>query len=281
VVTHTGASSAGQAAAFFDLDKTIIARSSTLAFSRAFFEGGLISRRSALRSAYAQFVFGRSGADHDQMERMRAYLSQLSAGWQVQTVREIVAETLHTIVDPLVYDEAVGLIEEHRAAGRDVVIVSTSGAEVVEPIGQMLGVDHVIATQMVVEDGRYTGEIAFYAFGPNKASAIRELALERGYDLDSSYGYSDSETDLPLLEAVGRPHAVNPDRTLRRVADERGWPVLMFTRPVTLRRRMGLRPRPRQLVALLCIAAAAGATVAWQLQRRRPSRRTRWRLAQR
>jgi HAD superfamily hydrolase (TIGR01490 family) len=233
VVTDTGEASAGQAAAFFDLDKTIIARSSTLAFSRAFFEGGLITRRSALRSAYAQFVFGRSGADHDQMERMRAYLSQLSTGWQVQTVRDIVAETLHTIVDPLVYDEAVGLIEEHRAAGRDVVIVSTSGAEVVEPIGQMLGVDHVIATQMVVEDGRYTGEIAFYAFGPNKASAIRELALERGYDLDSSYGYSDSETDLPLLEAVGRPHAVNPDRTLRRVADERGWPVLLFTRPVT------------------------------------------------
>jgi HAD superfamily hydrolase (TIGR01490 family) len=283
VVTSAGTPDgepAGQAAAFFDLDKTIIARSSTLAFSRAFFEGGLLSRRSALRSAYAQFMFGRSGADHDQMERMRAYLSQLSAGWQVQTVRDIVAETLHTIVDPLVYDEAVGLIEEHRAAGRDVVIVSTSGAEVVEPIGQMLGVDHVIATQMVVEDGRYTGEIAFYAFGPNKASAIRELAVERGYDLDSSYGYSDSETDLPLLEAVGRPHAVNPDRTLRRAAEERGWPVLFFTRPVTLRRRMGLRPRPRQLVVLLGIAAAVGATVAWQLQRHGPPGLARWRRAQ-
>ena len=110
-------------------------------------------------------------------------MSQLSVGWPVQTVRDIVAETLHTIVDPMVYDEAVVLIEEHRAAGRDVVIVSTSGAEVVEPIGEMLGVDHVIATQMVVEEGRYTGEIAFYAFGPNKAAAIRELAAEQGYDL--------------------------------------------------------------------------------------------------
>ena len=158
------------------------------------------------------------GIDHEQMEKMRAYLSQLSAGWQVQTVRDIVAETLHTIVDPMVYDEAVDLIEEHRAAGRDVVIVSTSGAEVVEPIGEMLGVDHVIATQMVVEAGRYTGEIAFYAFGPNKAAAIRELAAAQDYDLSTSYGYSDSETDLPLLEAVGRPHAVNPDRTLRRAA---------------------------------------------------------------
>ena len=197
MVSTEAAPSTGRPAAFFDLDKTIIARSSTLAFSRAFFDGGLITRRSALRSAYAQFVFGRSGADHDRMEKMRAYLSQLAAGWHVQTVRDIVAETLHTIVDPMVYDEAVGLIEEHRAAGRDVVIVSTSGAEVVEPIGQMLGVDHVIATQMVVEAGRYTGEIAFYAFGANKAAAIRELASEQGYDLQQSYGYSDSETDCP------------------------------------------------------------------------------------
>jgi len=257
-------------AAFFDLDKTIIARSSTLAFSRAFFEGGLITRRSALRSAYAQFIFGRSGADHDQMERMRAYVSQLCAGWPVDTVRQIVAETLHTIVDPMVYDEAVGLIEEHRAAGRDVVIVSTSGAEVVVPIGEMLGVDHVIATQMVVEDGRYTGEIAFYAFGVNKAEAIRELAEERGYDLDRSYGYSDSETDLPLLEAVGRPSVVNADRALRRVALERGWPILRFTTPVALRRRVGIRPRPRELVvALVVVAAATGGAVAWQLWHKR------------
>jgi len=263
------AQAAGRPAAFFDLDKTIIARSSTLAFSRAFFEGGLITRRSALRSAYAQFVFGRGGIDHEQMEKLRAYMSKLSAGWQVQTVRDIVAETLHTIVDPMVYDEAVDLIEEHRAAGRDVVIVSTSGAEVVEPIGEMLGVDHVIATQMVVEAGRYTGEIAFYAFGPNKAAAIRELAAAQGYDLSTSYGYSDSETDLPLLEAVGRPHAVNPDRTLRRAATERGWPVLRFTTPVALRRRMGIRPRPRQLVVLLVVAAGVGAAVAWQVQRRR------------
>ena len=266
---HAAVAVAGRPAAFFDLDKTIIARSSTLAFSRAFFEGGLITRRSALRSAYAQFVFGRSGADREQMEKLRARLSALSAGWPVQTVRDIVAETLHTIVDPMVYDEAVGLIEEHRAAGRDVVIVSTSGAEVVEPIGQMLGVDHVIATQMVVEGGRYTGEIAFYAFGPNKAAAIRRLASEQGYDLGQSYGYSDSETDLPLLEAVGRPHAVNPDRVLRRVATERGWPVLSFTRPVALRRRMGLRPRPRQLVVVLVLAVGVGAAVAWQVQRRR------------
>ena len=101
-------------AAFFDLDKTIIAKSSTFAFSKPFQAGGLISRRAMLRSAYAQFVYLVGGADHDQMEKMRQFMSQLCAGWDVATVREIVADTLHNIVDPIVYDEAVSLIEEHR-----------------------------------------------------------------------------------------------------------------------------------------------------------------------
>ena len=171
-------------AAFFDLDKTIIAKSSTLAFSREFQAGGLISRGAVLRSAYAQFVYLVGGADHDQMEKMRQFMSQLCAGWDVETVKEIVADTLHNIVDPLVYDEAVSLIEEHHLAGRDVIIVSTSGSEVVEPIGELLGADKVIATRMDVANGKYTGDIRFYAYAENKAKAIRDLARKRGYDLD-------------------------------------------------------------------------------------------------
>jgi len=256
-------------AAFFDLDKTIIARSSTLAFSRAFFEGGLISRRSALRSAYAQLVFQRGGIDHARMEKMRAYLSSLSAGWDVQTVRDIVAETLHAIIDPLVYDEAVAKLEHHRNAGHDVVIVSTSGSEVVEPIGEMLGADHVVATQLVVEAGLYTGEIGFYAYGPAKADAIRELAVTRGYDLAESYAYSDSETDLPMLEVVGHPHVVNPDRVLRRVAAERGWPVLQWSTQVGLRDRVGLRSRSVHIaVAGVAATATAAAMAVWAWRRR-------------
>src|SRR5680860_270588 len=174
----------GRSAAFFDLDKTIIAKSSTLAFSKPFYAGGLISRGSVLRSAYAQFVYLVGGADHDQMEKMRDFLSELCAGWDVQTVREIVADTLHNIVEPLVFDEAVSLMEEHRLAGRDVIIVSASGSEVVEPIGEMLGADGVIATRMEIEDGKYTGDIGFYAYAANKATAIQDLAELKGYDLE-------------------------------------------------------------------------------------------------
>src|SRR3954466_11412895 len=188
-----------RSAAFFDLDKTIIAKSSTLAFSREFQAGGLISRGAVLRSAYAQFVYLVGGADHDQMEKMRLFMSQLCAGWDVQTVKEIVGDTLHNIVDPLVYDEAVGLIEEPHLAGRDVIIVSTSGSEGVEPIGEMLGADKVVATQMEVADGKYTGGISFYAYAENKATAIRDLAQRRGYDLARSYAYSDSITDVHML----------------------------------------------------------------------------------
>ena len=198
------------AAAFFDLDKTIIAKSSTLAFSRPFQAGGLISRRAVLRSAYAQFMYLVGGADHDQMEKLRQFMSQLCAGWDVQTVRDIVAETLHDIVDPLVYEEAVDLISLHQLAGREVVIVSASGTEVVEPIGELLGADSVIATILEVEDGRYTGEIETYMYAEEKAAAIRELAERRGWDLADCFAYSDSVTDVPMLEAVGRPHAVNP-----------------------------------------------------------------------
>nr|WP_233712700.1 HAD family hydrolase [Kribbella turkmenica] len=254
-------SGTARAAAFFDLDKTIIARSSTLAFSRPFYAGGLINRRTVLRSAYAQFVYLLGGADHDQMERMREYLSAMCTGWDVETVKAIVADTLHHIVTPMIHEEAVELIEHHHAAGRDVVIVSSSGAEVVEPIGAMLGADRVIATRMVVADGKYTGEIEDYAYGPHKATAILALAETEGYDLAKSYAYSDSVTDEPMLAAVGHPFAVNPDKALRRLALARNWPVLDFTEPVGLAERNRFREVRRPAVATV----AVGGLAAWAL----------------
>ncbi len=277
-----------RSAAFFDLDKTIIARSSALAFSRPFYAGGLITRRAVLRSAYAQFVYLVGGADHDQMERMRRYLSDLCAGWDVQQVRDIVEETIERIVQPAVYTEATALIAEHREAGRDVVIVSASGAEVVEPIGRMLGADRVVATRMVVREGRYTGEVERYVYGQEKAVALAEVAAEAGYDLADCWAYSDSATDLPMLAAVGHPVAVNPDRALRREALARGWPVLRFDHPTTLRSRVAGRfaapargpadphpgllhhpAAPAALATAVGVGAAATAGIVWAASRRR------------
>jgi HAD superfamily hydrolase (TIGR01490 family) len=218
-----------RAAAFFDLDKTLISRSSTLAFSRPFYEHGLISRSMMIRGALAQAVFKRAGAGKARMERIRNQASQLCRGWPAESVREIVRDNLETNIVPYLYDEARELVAGHHAAGRDVIVVSASGHEVVDPIGALLGADMVIATQMVIADGRYTGDVAFYAFGEAKAAKMRELAATRGYTLADCYAYSDSITDLPMLEAVGHPTAVNPDRSLRRAAARRGWPIQDFT----------------------------------------------------
>jgi HAD superfamily hydrolase (TIGR01490 family) len=250
---------------FFDLDKTIIAGSSALAFSRPFLQQGLITRRSALRSAYAQLLLVLAGADADTMDQLRRRLTALCAGWDVAQVNAIVAETLHEIVEPMVYAEATELIAQHHAAGDEVVVVSASGEEVVGPIAAMVGADRCVATRMTSADGRYTGEIAYYCYGVEKATAAAAIAQERGYRLADCHAYSDSITDLPLLEAVGHPVAVNPDRGLRRVAAERGWPVREFTAPVPLRTRL----RPHAPAAVLAIGVGAALAVGGALVRGR------------
>lgn len=219
---------ASASAAFFDLDKTLISRSSTLAFVPSFYRHGLISGMQAMRGALAQVTFRLGGADHRQMERIKDQVAKACRGWSAERVTEIVTAYLAETIGPIVYADARRLVETHREAGRDVIIVSTAGQEMVRPIGAMLGATAVIATRMRLAEGRYTGEVEFYAYGEAKAHRMRELASERGYDLASCFAYSDSATDLPMLEAVGYPHAVNPDRELRRVAKERGWPVLAF-----------------------------------------------------
>jgi phosphoserine phosphatase len=117
--TPTSSGEPVRTAAFFDLDKTVIAKSSTLAFSKPFFDQGLINRRAVLKSTYAQFLFLMSGADHDQMDRMRSYVTTMCTGWDVEQVKSIVGETLHDIVDPLVFAEAADLIADHKICGRE------------------------------------------------------------------------------------------------------------------------------------------------------------------
>jgi phosphoserine phosphatase len=139
-----------------------------------------------------------------------------------------------------------------------VIVVSASGEEMVQPIAAALGAEHCAATRMEVTDGRYTGEIDFYCYGEGKAVAARELARRHGYRLEECFAYSDSITDLPLLELVGHPHAVNPDRALRRAARAQGWPVLNFVAPIPLHIRLGSRVRSLLPAPLTSMAFAVG-----------------------
>ncbi|MCB2412833.1 HAD-IB family hydrolase [Demequina sp. TTPB684] len=259
---------AGPSAAFFDLDKTIIATSSSAAFSRPFMREGLVTRSDAVRAAYAHFLFSVGGADERQTSRLRDALSELVKGWDVAKVTDIVSETVQELIDPVVYLEALALIRRHQENGRDVVIVSASGAELVAPIAQLLGAEHWVASRMEIADGVYTGEITFYAYGENKAAAIRELAAERGYDLATSYAYSDSITDAPMLNAVGHGFVVNPDRGLRRAAVRNGWGVLYFRKPVALRKADARGPAIAT-VAFVALGIVIGALVMRAARRRR------------
>ncbi|MEY4323817.1 MAG: hypothetical protein RL410_1598 [Actinomycetota bacterium] len=223
-------------AAFFDLDKTILGTSSSLVFTKPLYDQGLIKRADVVRSAYRQFLFTIADADHQQTEKMREYLSALVTGWDAQQLNNIVLDSLNDVVTPTVHAEAAALIESHHAAGRKVIIVSASGSEIVRPVATLLGADDVIATELEIFNGKYTGDIHFYAYGDNKSIAMRDYAEKNGIDLQQSYAYSDSITDLPMLEAVGIPTVVNPDSALREIASERGWPVLIFEKPMALRR---------------------------------------------
>ncbi len=259
-----GAIDEQRAAAFFDLDKTIIAKSSTLAFGRPLYKAGFLNRRALLKAGIAQIVYVMVGADHDQMEKVRGQLLALTKGWDRVQVQELVRETVDEIVAPLVYAEALALIDEHHRAGRTVVIISSSPEEVVRPLAVYLGVDDVIATRSKSgPDGRYTGELDFYAYGPGKAEAIRALAERDGIDLTASYAYSDSATDLPMLEAVGHPVVVNPDKELADIAVARDWQVMDFERPVTLRTRLATLPKPVPIISGAAVAGALGSAAIW------------------
>lgn len=271
-------------AAFFDLDKTVIARAALVAFSRPLRRAGYLSRWLVLRALWGQLVFHYLGADEERMAKMRESALRVAAGWDQAHVSALVEETLEEVVVPIVYAEALELIAEHRRAGRRVYLVSASPAEIVAPLARHLRVDDAIATRARVDDhGRYTGGVDFYAQGPNKAVAIRAEAERHGIDLDASWAYSDSATDLPMLEVVGHPVAVNPDRELLKVARQRDWDIRVFDRPVTMRSSMPVPPASHPATigggALTLAAGVAGAWWWWRRSRPAPPPTARWSAA--
>jgi HAD superfamily hydrolase (TIGR01490 family) len=255
-------------AAFFDLDKTVVSKSSSLALSRPMYRAGLVSRAALLKGAYAQLVYLLLGADERKMDRVKESLLALTKGWDKAQVEQVVREALMEVVDPYLYAEALDLIDLHRALGRRVFIVSSSPEEVVRPLAERLGDVDVIATKAKIEDGKYTGELEFYVYGETKAEMISKIADEQMIDLTGSYAYSDSMTDLPMLEAVGNPVAVNPDRELRREAERRGWKIRDFRRPVRLRQRLPQVAAPSPGVAVAVGSVVVAGVVGWLMLRR-------------
>ncbi len=264
-----------KAAAFFDLDRTVVARPSGLAFGRQFHQAGLITRTNLLRGYVAQAIYLLRGADEARMERWRLQGLELSRGQKRAGFGNVIEASMAEVIRPIIYREALDLMEWHRSRGRAIYLVSSSPEEVVVPIGRLLDVDGVIATRSKVDaEDRYVGELEFYCYGPAKAEAIRALAGARGIDLPGSWGYSDSITDLPMLETVGHSVAANPDKDLRRVAVARGWEVVRFRLPVQLNPLRLATATPRRRAALAASAVAGMALLAAAFRTRpRPRRR--------
>ena len=257
---------ATKGAAFFDLDKTILAKSSSFAFARPFYKEGLIGRAT---SSAAPTRSSSTSPPAPTTTRWRRCASTCRSSSRAGTSRRCSRSSARpstTSSTRWSTRRRSNCIEEHKAAGRDVIIISSSGTDIVEPIGERLGVDLAIGTQVAIEDGQYTGEIVFYAYGPTRPRRCARLAEERGYDLAESYAYSDSHTDLPMLEVVGHPFAVNPDTELRKVAVEREWPILDFRKPVAMREQATKRQAVAAGRRVALGAVALGLT--WYARRR-------------
>ena len=199
-----------------------------LALAGSFRRRGLISRLDFAKSAFWQVLFVLRGASAERVRSAAEDGMKILKGFSVAEMQSLVGDAMEPVLRPLVYDEPLHLVRAHRERGERVYIVSATLQEIVEHIAADLGFDGAIGSTCEVVDGVYTGRSLRAAHGVGKADALRELAALEGLDLAGSTAYSDSYSDVPFLEAVGHPVAANPDRKLRRIARERGWPVVDF-----------------------------------------------------
>lgn len=252
-------------AAFFDLDKTLIPGSSLFLLARGAYERDMFRVRDLLRFGWGQLTFRLRGEHERNMEMSRSSTLDFVTG---RNQRELVAwgcEIAEERILPRVYADIVRVIDGHRDRGDYTFLVTAAPIELAETIAQELGMTGAIATVSEVDEhGNYTGRLAGPVMhGPVKADAVADVARTRGIDLQDCAAYSDSINDLPLLESVGFPHAVNPEAELRRIALTRGWPI----HELRTRRRALLIGIPAGLGGAALFGS--GVAVGMAMQRRR------------
>jgi HAD superfamily hydrolase (TIGR01490 family) len=249
-------------AAFFDLDKTLIEGSSALHFARAAYKNGMLTRRQLVRDGWANLKFRLRGSTDAGSEELKQRVLDAVAGLRAVDLARLGPDVLAGIL-PLLYREVLNEAYAHQDAGRRAYIVTAASQELAEVLARVLVFDGGIGMRSEVKDGVYTGKAdGPFTYREGKAEAIREIALREGIDLSQSYAYSDSESDLPMLRAVGHPVAVNPDTALERIARDEGWRIMRFDRLGPMLKLGGVA------LALALAGAGGGYTVA---RARRPS----------
>lgn len=220
-----------RAAAFFDLDKTLMAGSSGMQFARVAARQGIVGRRQLTRWAVEHLRYRLRGTTDERTGEVLRVARELIAGVPAKTIERMSPEVMAAIL-PRVYPQMVAEIHGHQDAGRRTFIISAAGHDVVELLARVLGMDGGIGTRYEVDaEGRFTGRLdGPFVYGRGKVEAMESFAAAHEIDLAASYAYSDSLSDLPMLRAVGHPVAVNPDPPLAEIAREEGWQTMRFER---------------------------------------------------
>jgi HAD superfamily hydrolase (TIGR01490 family) len=252
-------------AAFFDVDKTLLPGSSMYLFARGLYRRGFYTMRDIAGFAFGQLVFRLTGAEGRRgMEAAREQALAFIEGKRRDDLVQIGHDIVVEVIGPRIYPGMRRVIDDHHARGDQTYLVTAAPRELAQGIATYLGMDGALGTEAELVDGTYSGRLLGPVLhGPAKLDAVVRLAAEQGFDLRASSAYSDSVNDRPLLEGVGRPVAVNPDRHLRDLAAERGWPVQDFRR----HRRLWLVWLPAG--ATTALAAATGRRLAGRRRRRR------------
>jgi HAD superfamily hydrolase (TIGR01490 family) len=252
-------------AAFFDLDRTLMAGASAYHFGRAMYKSGALTRRQLTRDALEQVRFRLRGSTDAGVNALLDRALAGIAGMRAVDLERMTPDVLAGVL-PRVYPQMIRVVRDHQDAGRPCYIVTAASQPMSELLARVLAMEGAIGTRYEVSDGIYTGRLdGQFVYGEGKASALREFAQQEGIDLAESWAYSDSVSDLPMLEAVGRPVVVNPDAELGEIARREGWEVMRFE-------KLGQRLR---IAAAVLVAGAVGGSGSWLAVRRRarPSRR--------
>jgi HAD superfamily hydrolase (TIGR01490 family) len=250
-----------RAAAFFDLDRTLMAGSSGFHWARAAYRAGLLSRRQIAADAWANLQFRLRGSTDEETEDLKVRLGGWLRGRRVKDLERLAPGVLAGVL-PRLYPTMLQTAYDHQDAGRPVYICTAASQGTAEMLAHVLGFDGAAGTALEERDGVYTGRLdGPFCYGEGKPVRMRQLAEADGLDLASSSAYSDSASDIPMLRAVGHPVAVNPDAELGRVASDEGWEVLRFE---TLGRRV-------KIGAAVIAAAAAGSIGKTVATRRAPA----------
>ncbi len=260
-------------AAFFDLDRTLMAGSSAFQFGRAAYKSGLVSRRQLARDAWGNVVFRLSGSTDAGTDKLRERIGLMLEGVRVRELQRLAPDVLAGVL-PRLYPQMLEIAYGHQDAGRPIFICTAASQEMAELMAIVLTFDGAVGSVSEVVDGHYTGRAGGpFTYREGKAEAIRDLAQREGLDLAASWAYSDSESDLPMLRLVGHPVAVNPDTELGRVARTEGWEVLRFERLGRRLRVLGAAGVAAGLGGLGSVVLSRRAAPAWRRINFVPSRR--------